>query len=140
MKIEGGCFCGAIHFEAEVNPATVTLCHCSDCQVTSGAPYRVSVPAKAENFKITGTPKIHVKTADSGNRRNMAFCAECGTQIYSSPAEPNPGVFILRIGTVRQRAELAPQKQIWCDSALAWSDNIADLERFARQAPVVPKP
>ncbi len=32
MKIDGGCRCGAITYEAEIDPDTVFTCHCTDCQ------------------------------------------------------------------------------------------------------------
>ena len=39
MHIDGGCHCGAIAYTAEVNADNVIICHCSDCQTISGAPY-----------------------------------------------------------------------------------------------------
>ena len=121
MHIDGKCHCGAITYEAEVDPALSQACHCTDCQVFSGAPFRAMVPAKKENFKLlTGTPKIYIKTADSGNKRAQAFCAECGTPIYAtSPTDPQ--VYGLRLGAVKQRASIKPMKQIWCSSALPWA-------------------
>lgn len=32
MEIEGSCHCGAIAYEAFVDPKTAGLCHCTDCQ------------------------------------------------------------------------------------------------------------
>ena len=57
MKVEGGCHCGAIAFEAEINPDNVSICHCGDCQTLSGAPFRASVPVRSENLKfLRGAP------------------------------------------------------------------------------------
>src|SRR5688572_24781472 len=113
MRIEGGCHCGFIAYEAEVDPQTVAICHCTDCQTLSGSAFRTVVPAKAEAFKLLGgKPKHYVKTAESGNKRVQAFCPECGTPIYSSAVE-DPAVFSIRLGTARQRAELRPKMQIW---------------------------
>jgi hypothetical protein len=137
MRIEGACHCGAIRFAGEVDPGTVSVCHCADCQILSGAPFRASVPAKAENFTITqGALKPYVKVADSGNRRRMGFCADCGTQIYSTDDVAEPGVYMLRVGTIAQRDQLVPKKQIWCQSAQAWAQDVAGLESFAQGAPV----
>ena len=36
MKIDGACHCEAIAFEADVNPESVVICHCTDCQTMSG--------------------------------------------------------------------------------------------------------
>ena len=83
MKVTGQCQCGAIRYEAEIDPAKVSACHCTDCQQFSGAPYRVGVPAPKESFRLlSGTPKIYVKTAESGNKRRQAFCGTCGTQLW----------------------------------------------------------
>lgn len=135
MHIDGKCHCGAITYEAEIDPATVSVCHCTDCQVFSGSPFRASVPAKRENFKLlSGQPKIYVKTAESGNKRAQAFCPECGTPIYAtSPTDPQ--MYGLRLGAVKQRAQLKPGKQVWCNSAQTWAmDMNAIPNKVAGQA------
>ena len=127
MKITGSCHCGAIAYEAVVDPQKAGLCHCTDCQTLSGAPFRASVPALAADFHLLrGQPKIYIKTAASGAKRAQAFCAECGTPIYAAAAE-NPTQYNLRLGAVAQRAEIPALKQGWCDSALSWAQNIAPL-------------
>jgi hypothetical protein len=32
MKIDGSCHCGYVRYQAEVDPAQVEICHCTDCQ------------------------------------------------------------------------------------------------------------
>src|ERR1700687_1597219 len=131
MKIEGCCHCGKISFEAEINPDYVIICHCTDCQTLSGAPYRVTVPVKTENFKLHGQPKTYVKTAASGNKRVLAFCADCGSAIYSTSLEDR-AVFSLRLGAVKQRAQLIPKSQGWCRSALPWAMDIGHISAETR--------
>lgn len=127
MKIEGQCHCGAIAYEAHVNPAKAGMCHCTDCQTLSGAPFRASVPAKAEDFRLLrGEPKIYVKTAESGNKRAQAFCGACGSPIYATEAD-QPTLYNLRLGAVKQRADIVPTRQIWCSSALAWAQDVRDI-------------
>jgi hypothetical protein len=129
MKVHGGCHCGALGYEAEVDPAHVTVCHCVDCQIFSGAAFRASVPAAARAFTITrGTPKIYVKTAESGNRRAQGFCGDCGSPVYSADAHA-PQVYMLRIGPLAERAALAPQREIWCESALPWAARLLSLPK-----------
>ena len=127
MKVDGRCHCGEIHYEAQIDPATVSVCHCTDCQMLTGTAYRVSVPASAANLVfLSGTPKLYVKTAESGNRRAQAFCANCGTPLYSADAK-DPQLYFLRVGTLSQRAALPPTRQIWCRSALPWASDIRNL-------------
>ena len=127
MKIDGRCHCGAIVFTAEVEPEKASVCHCTDCQRLSGSPFRASVPARIEGFHLaSGSPRIYVKTADSGAKRAQAFCGECGSPIYASEAE-NPTVLNLRLGAITQRSEIPPRRQIWCSSALPWALDVRSL-------------
>lgn len=129
MHITGACHCGAIAFEAEVDPATVRICHCTDCQTISGSPFRANIAAPAETFRLTrGEPKMYLKTADSGNRRAQGFCAECGTGLYSTQPS-NPVSYVLRVGTIAQRAGFKPAQQIWCKSELPWTKDVAGVDR-----------
>ena len=120
MKIDGGCHCGAIAYEAEVDPRTVSICHCTDCQTLTGTAFRVSVFAPEDKFRLTrGTPKIYVKTAESGNKRAQAFCAECGSPIYATSVGRRAEVLRhpRRHGAPARRTP--PKRQSWHRSARA---------------------
>ena len=133
MKVEGSCHCGKIAYEAEVDPNTVRICHCTDCQKLTGSAYRANIQAPAEGFKLLkGEPKIYIKTADSGAKRAHAFCPNCGTPIYAA-AVTDPQTYSLRVGTIRQRVELRPKRQIWCGSALPWSMDLSGIEKLDLQ-------
>lgn len=132
MKVDGHCHCGQIRYEAQVDAAQVSICHCTDCQTLTGTAYRVSVPASVKNFVLlSGAPKIYIKTADSGNKRAQAFCSNCGTPIYAADAH-NPQTYGLRVGTLTQRAALPAKRQIWFHSALPWVSDIRGLEHSER--------
>jgi hypothetical protein len=134
MKVNGKCHCGAIAYEAVVDPVRVTICHCADCQSLTGSAYRVSVPASKDSFSLRkGSPAIYVKTAESGARRAQAFCSECGSPLYTYAADGSDTSYGLRVGCLEQRHQLPPHKQKWCRSALAWCMDIADLPRRDRE-------
>jgi hypothetical protein len=136
MHIDGACHCGAISFTAEIDPTRVMLCHCADCQVLSGSPYRHVVPAETETFKLVGEVKRYVKVADSGNLRVQAFCPECGTPIYSSATE-SPAWVSIRLGGVRQRAQLKPSSQIWYHSAMPWLPELSSVPSSPEQQAIL---
>jgi hypothetical protein len=132
MKVEGSCHCGQITFEAEIDPETVRICHCTDCQTLSGSAYRVNVQTLAANFVLrSGTPRTYIKTAESGNKRAHAFCPNCGTAIHASDPY-DPRTYSIRVGTLKQRTELRPTRQIWHRSALPWITNIRDVPHSER--------
>jgi hypothetical protein len=112
MQINDACHCGLISFTAEVDPNRVMVCHCTDCQVLSGSPFRVSVAAPIETFVLHGAPRSYIKVADSGNRRAQMFCPECATPLFATAPE-NATSVIIRLGCVKQRAELVPAVQVW---------------------------
>jgi len=137
MRVDGKCLCGYLSYEAEVDPEAVEICNCTDCQTLSGSAFRVNVPVTDGMFEfLAGEPKTWVKTAASGNRRVLAFCPECGTSVYSKPEEGKEGFFGLRVGSLRQRAELVPRAQCWQRSRQAWIDHISDLPSFDEDVPV----
>jgi hypothetical protein len=83
MKIDGRCHCGLVTYQAEIDSELVAICHCTDCQTLSGTAFRTVVPSIAGSFKLlSGAPKIYLKTAESGVERALAFCPECGTQLW----------------------------------------------------------
>jgi hypothetical protein len=130
MKINGSCHCGFITFEAAADPEKVSICHCTDCQSGTGSAFRVSVPVPGNAFKmLSGTPTIYVKTtADSGNPRVQAFCPRCGSPIYSTtPGDGPKASYMVRVGVLRERDQLAPKVQNWTRSARPWVTGIGAL-------------
>jgi hypothetical protein len=135
MKVSGRCHCGRIAYSAEIDPAQVRICHCTDCQTLSGSAFRVNVASLPGTFRLTGgTPKTYIKTtADSGTLRSHGFCAECGTPLWATSTDANPSSYGLRVGTLDQRAELKPSRQGWFRSALPWSQDLSGVQRIERQ-------
>jgi hypothetical protein len=134
MQVDGECKCGQIQYEAEVDPAKATICHCTDCQVHGATAFGLVVGVVEGGFRLlSGTLKVYVKTAESGNKRAQAFCPECGTRIHASNAADSDGPFSLRLGTVRQRDQLPPKRQIWRRSALSWVKDLEDIPSFDLQ-------
>ena len=129
MKVDGSCHCGQVRYEAEINPDFVVICHCTDCQIFSSAPYRVSVfGVPSENIRLEGTPKIYAKTGGSGRTVLVAFCSNCGSELYSTKDETK-GPFYLRIGAIKQRRELSPKSQGFCRSGMDWATNIDGIHK-----------
>ena len=128
MKVDGRCHCGRVTYEAEINPDHVVICHCTDCQTFSSAPYRVSVfGVPSENFRLEGIPKNYVKTGGSGRKVSVAFCGDCGTALYSTKDER---IFNLRIGAIKQRDKLIPKAQGFCGSGMPWATNIDGIHKI----------
>lgn len=133
MQVSGQCHCGAIAYEAEVDPAAMGICHCGDCQRLTGSAFRVTVPAPAASFRmLRGEPRFYVKTGDSGAKRRHAFCGDCGGPIYAAALEDPPS-YSLRVGALNERRELGrPVRQIWTHRRLPWVCEIADIPEIGQ--------
>ena len=134
MKIDGRCHCGAIAYEAEIDPDRVAICHCTDCQTLSGTVFRTIVPVPEDAFTlVSGDPKIYVKMGDSGAKRAQAFCAHCGSPIYATGVGEGPKIYNIRLGTARQRGELPPKAHYWFRSAQPWFADLGSLPKTEKQ-------
>ncbi len=128
MNVQGRCHCGAITYQAEVEPGTVIVCHCLDCQRLTGTAFRATIPAPAEGFRLlTGTPRTYVKVADSGTRRLHAFCGDCGAPVYAC-AELDPRTYSLRLGALSEKESLGPPaRQVWTKRRLSWVPSLDEV-------------
>lgn len=134
MKVDGQCHCGSIAYEAQVEPGTISICHCLDCQRQSGSAFRCNISASVETFRcLRGSPKLYVKVADSGARRVHAFCGDCGSPLYACAPE-NPRTYSLRVGALHQRDQLgAPARQIWTRRRVGWLPPLDGVPGFEGQ-------
>jgi len=69
MQVHGSCHCGAIEFEAAVDPTGVTICHCTACQNLMGSAYRVTVAVSAQGFPRRAARRKHM----SGWRKALSW-------------------------------------------------------------------
>ena len=134
MKIDGNCHCGFIKYEAEIDLNNVIICHCTDCQILSASAFRTVARVEDSSFNLlSGDPKIYIKIGGSGNKREQAFCAECGSALYATSVGDGPKVDSIRLGTATQRDQLVPKRQLWTSSALSWLPDLDSIPKVEKQ-------
>jgi len=85
--LQGGCFCGAVRYVVEGEPFNSTLCHCSDCRRSAGAPAVAWFSARMEQVRFT---KGNPATFRSSEQVLRGFCAVCGTTLsYQDGRQPD---------------------------------------------------
>ena len=98
MKLEGGCYCGAVRYEAVGEPILKAQCHCRACQhITGGAPNMFMLMPVAGFRWTKGEPKTF-SHPDKENAVTRAFCGTCGTHITTR--RPGLDAVVLKIGTL----------------------------------------
>lgn len=98
MKLTGGCYCGAVRYEANGDPMMKAQCHCRECQYITGGSPNVFVAMPVSGFSYTsGEPKGFTRT-DLARAVTREFCANCGTHLATRP--PGFPAVIVKVGTL----------------------------------------
>src|SRR5271167_1469798 len=98
MKLEGGCYCGALRYVAEGDPLFKGQCHCRECQYISGGHPNPVMAMPAAGFAYTKGSAKGFSRKDLSKPVTREFCPECGTHVIArSPGLP--GAVMLKVGT-----------------------------------------
>ena len=112
MTLEGGCYCGAVRYQAEGRPQLKAQCHCRECQYITGGGPNMFLLMPPDGYRFTkGAPKEFTRT-DIENPVTRQFCADCGTHL----ATRRPGLpfVIIKAGTLDDPSQFGmPQMAIF---------------------------
>ena len=86
----GGCLCGAVRFEADMDlGATVNRCNCSMCTKVSLS----NVIVKPNAFRLV-SGKEQLTDYQRGGDGHFPFCNVCGVHVFGSGKIPQFGEFV----------------------------------------------
>ena len=125
MRITGGCFCKKIRYTATIDPKTVTICHCTDCQVMFNGSFEGYAISKDE-LSIQGDLSKFTYSGGSGLSLHVNFCSKCSTKIYTQP-EILEGMIYVPAGLLRDQIEFKPKVEIWAGSRPSWTSKPESL-------------
>ena len=130
MKLEGGCYCGAVRYVAEGEPIMKAQCHCRECQYITGGSPNMFLLMPPDGFKyIKGTPKTFSRS-DLEKPVTREFCAECGTHLVTKV--PGLPAVVLKVGTFDDPALFNPQMAIYTIDRQAFHHVPEDMPAFER--------
>jgi len=119
MKVEGGCYCGAVRYVAEGDPMLKAQCHCRECQyLTGGAPnFFMAMPVAGFTY-TKGAPKAFTRS-DLERPVTREFCSECGTHLATrAPGFP---AAIVKVGSMDDPSQFGgPQLAMYTMDKQAW--------------------
>lgn len=116
----GGCLCGAVRYRVDGPPALVAHCYCEDCRRSSGTSHCTHAMTSAAALEITGIPKFHERTTDSGNLVSRGFCGVCGSAVYSTNSAM-PGMAFVRVSSMDEPDHATPTMTVYASRAPSWA-------------------
>ena len=126
--LTGGCYCGAIRYEASGRPINRTNCHCTMCRGTTGAPCVAWFSVYTSAFRyMRGAPAEY----RSSQHATRAFCGTCGTQLTFSD-DASPDEIDITTCSLDNMAEAAPQDHTFTSSQVPWLKIADGLPGFSR--------
>lgn len=130
-KVNGGCLCGCVRYEAEVFLKNGYICHCTVCQKSSGQPAELTVLIKAGTLKYLKDEPTYYISSTFGKR---GFCRECGSRIVWQAADPqHEWTTNLDVGSLDNPSEARMTCHIYVDTQLPWYNICEDLPKFTEK-------
>ena len=128
------CCCGALRIEASADPDAVGVCHCGECQRTTGSVFSVSAFFKRENVRAEGPSKIYARDGQEGRKVRMHFCPTCGTTVFWE-SDLRPDHIGVAVGAFHDPNFPPPTVSVWEESKHGWVAFTHDLAHLPTQRP-----
>ena len=115
MSKTGSCLCGDVSFTYKSEPGMFLMCHCTDCQKSTGSPVASIIIIPEDDFSVNGSTSSYECEA----KVTRSFCKICGSQIYSR-IESAPGVVAIKTGVLDEQPNIKPNLVCWTKSKPNW--------------------
>ena len=116
-SISGSCNCGAVSFEAAVDPAIELCCHCTDCRDATKQPYAKLAFFKKDTVEINGDRASRVYVAESGSKTAREYCEHCGVVLFDT-SEGFPRLIGVMVDNIKPPFEFKPACHVWVRSKI----------------------
>ena len=133
MNVTGGCYCGALRYEADGEPIMKAQCHCRECQYVSGGAPNLFMLMPAGGFRYTRGEAKTFARSDLERPVTREFCADCGTHLITR--RPGLPFVVPKIGTLDEPATFAPQMAIFTIDRQPFHHIADGLPTFERLPP-----
>jgi hypothetical protein len=129
--LTGGCFCGAVRYQADGTPFDQTSCHCVNCRRSSGAPLVAWFSVLRSQFRLVAGQPSAFKSSEHGTRR---FCNRCGTQLTFESTHSADQIDVT-ICSLDDPNGVAPRDHTFVASRIEWlalTDGLPHYQRARR--------
>ena len=114
---EGSCLCGAVRFEAAVEPRELINCHCRMCQKAHGGPVATFIVVRHDQFRFTDGEDC-VTSYPSSPEARRTFCSQCGSALQF--VREGRDTFGLAVAPIDTPLDVLPVRDLYTDTMVHW--------------------
>lgn len=128
--LSGGCHCGSVRYEASGKPERHSICCCTDCRRSAGAPMVAWAIYPRDAVKVTeGKPQVRA----SSEHAERYSCGACGTGLFYVGENFLPGKIDVASATLDDPDAIDPPGAVvQTADRIAWAGDIHALPAFPR--------
>ncbi|KAF2104994.1 hypothetical protein NA57DRAFT_71189 [Rhizodiscina lignyota] len=138
---KGSCSCEAIKIEVQADPAFIGLCHCRNCQKSTGSTYSTNWVVPRSAFKIvSGEPTTYKVTGGSGNPALRQFCGTCSSTMWTETSM-RPDIIVIKVGVMDDGglAKFTPGIETFTSRKPGWVKEVEGATQFEESFPIQPQ-
>ena len=128
--LKGSCLCGSVRFEIRNQFDHFQLCHCTQCQRTTGTAHASNLFTRPQHITwLSGEEKL-VRYDVPGRRISNRFCRDCGSRMpYLSLSGETLAV---PAGSLEGKPAIDAQANIFWPERATWYDQALTATRFEK--------
>jgi hypothetical protein len=122
-KLKGSCLCGAVTFEVNDEFKQFQLCHCIQCQKSTGSGNASNLLSSVKSITWHSGEELIVRYDLEGRSISNAFCGKCGSRVpYVSQSGE---LLVTPAGLLDEAPTILPQGNIFWPERAEWYDQAA---------------
>ena len=128
-ELRGSCLCGAITFSIENQFNHFQLCHCVQCQKTTGSAHASNLFTDPSYITWHTGQDLIVRYDEKDRRISNAFCSACGSR---TPFTSHSGeILAVPAGALEGTPKIDPQANIFWSERASWYEKAIAAECFS---------
>ena len=117
--IAGGCACGGVRYQSDVEIEFAFHCHCRRCQRATGGGHSSAFALARDRIELTGELSEFEQQADSGYTTFSGFYPTCGSPVTSRTTRFPDRLYFLA-ATLDDPTAFTPTFVVFQDAAHPW--------------------
>lgn len=127
-KLTGSCLCGEVRFEIDDDFKHFQLCHCMQCQKSTGSAHASNLFADPDTITWRAGQESIVRYDVEGRSISNAFCRRCGSRVPYLSLSSN--MLVVPAGLLEGIPSITPQANIFWHERADWYEEALSAPQY----------